>query len=139
MPCTALPYWRRPDPQESSLKIQISAAVGVAALLALVVGGASWAQGQPEREPEEPTVFPDGPNRDEVFYFCTACHGSDLVRAQGHTRERWAEVLQIMVEKHNMAELDGEELTYTLDYLAKAFPPRGRVYSNPFLNRKTAD
>lgn len=115
------------------------AAALAAVLLALAAGGTVIAQTQPEREPEEPTVFPDGPHRDEVFYFCTACHGSDLVRAQGHSRERWAEVLQIMVEKHNMAELDPDELAFTLDYLAKAFPPKGRAYSNPFLNRKSAN
>jgi hypothetical protein len=115
-------------------------AVAVAALLTVAAGGVaqvqSPAQSQPEREPEEPTVFPEGEYREEAFYLCTACHGSDLVRAQGHTRERWAEVLKIMVERHNMAELEGEELDKTLDYLARAFPPKGRVYSNPFLNRK---
>lgn len=116
------------------------AAVVVAASLALVAGGAVLAQSSPsEREPEEPSVFPDGENRDEVFYICTACHGSDLVRAQGHSRERWAEVLTIMVEKHNMAPLEGEDLDKTLDYLAKAFPPKGRGYTNPFLNRTTAN
>lgn len=115
------------------------AAVAAAMLLALAAGSIAIAQNQPEREPEEPTVFPDGPHRDEVFYFCTACHGSDLIRAQGHSRERWAEVLKIMVEKHNMAELDAEELDFTLDYLARAFPPKGRAYSNPFLNRKTTE
>ena len=121
------------------------AAVVMAASLAVAAGGAvlapsSFGQSAPaEREPEEPTVFPDGENRDEVFYVCTACHGSDLVRAQGHSRERWAEVLTIMVEKHNMAPLEGEDLDKTLDYLAKAFPPKGRAYSNPFLNRKTRE
>lgn len=116
------------------------AAVAVAALLAVAAGSAVLAQSSvpAEREPEEPTVFPEGENRDEVFYFCTACHGSDLIRAQGHSRERWAEVLTIMVEKHNMAPLEGEDLDKTLDYLAKAFPPKGRGYSNPFLNRRTA-
>lgn len=109
------------------------AAIAAAALLALAAGSVV---AQVDREPEEPTVFPDGEHRDETFYLCTACHGSDLVRAQGHTRERWAEVLKIMVERHNMAELEGEELDKTLDYLAKAFPPKGRVYSNPFLNRR---
>lgn len=90
---------------------------------------------QEEREPEEPTVFPDGEYRDEVFYLCTACHGSDLVRAQGHSRSRWADVLKIMVERHNMVELEGEELDKVLDYLAAAFPPKGRQYSNPFLKQ----
>lgn len=114
----------------------VHAALAAAALLAVAAGGVAVAQSQPEREPEEPTVFPEGEYRDEAFYLCTACHGSDLVRAQGHTRERWAEVLKIMVERHNMAELEGEELDKTLDYLARAFPPKGRVYSNPFLNRR---
>lgn len=113
------------------------AAFVAAALLALCVGNAVLAQRQAEREPEEPTLFPDGEHRDEVFYLCTACHGSDLIRAQGHSRERWAQVLEIMVEKHNMAPLEGEDLQNTLDYLAKAFPPKGRGYTNPFLNRRT--
>jgi hypothetical protein len=114
-----------------SMKL-VYAAVAAAALLAFAAGSAA----QDEREPEEPTVFPEGEYRDEAFYLCTACHGSDLVRAQGHTRERWAEVLKIMVDRHNMAELEGEDLDKTLDYLAKAFPPKGRSYSNPFLNRR---
>lgn len=108
------------------------AAVAAAALLAVAAGSVA----QDEREPEEPTVFPEGEYRDETFYLCTACHNSDLVRAQGHSRDRWAEVLKIMVDRHNMAELEGEELDKTLDYLAKAFPPKGRVYTNPFLNRR---
>lgn len=116
----------------------------LAALLALFAMEGSGALAQPatpqaERAPEEPTVFPDGDHRDDVFYRCTACHGSDLVRAQGHTRERWAEVLAIMVERHNMPPLDGEELNQTLDYLARAFPPRGKSYTNPFLNRRPAN
>lgn len=115
----------------------VYAAALAATLLAFAAGSVvAQAQNQDEREPEEPTVFPDGEYRDETFYLCTACHGSDLVRAQGHSRERWAEVLKIMVERHNMAALEGEELDRTLDYLAKAFPPKGRVYSNPFLNRR---
>lgn len=114
----------------------------MAALAAMV--GLSFAAAPPvlaqqaqqvEREPEEPTVFPDGEHRDEVFYLCTACHGSDLVKAQGHSRSRWADVLKIMVERHNMAELEGAELDKVLDYLATAFPPKGRQYSNPFLKQ----
>ena len=90
-----------------------------------------------EREPEEPTVFPDGKHRDEAFYYCTACHGSALVTAQGHSRQRWAEVLNIMVERHSMPPLEGDDLEQMLDYLATAFPPRGRSAPSPFLNRKT--
>ena len=112
----------------------LAAMLGVSLAAASPVSAQQVPQGQPaEREPEEPSVFPDGENRDEVFYLCTACHGSDLVRAQGHSRSRWADVLKIMVERHNMAELEGEELDKVLDYLAAAFPPKGRQYSNPFL------
>ncbi len=92
-------------------------------------------QAQAEREPEEPTVFPDGENRDEVFYICTTCHGSALVRAQGHSRERWSGVLDFMVERHGMPEPSKEDRDMMLDYLAKAFPPKGRGYSNPFLKQ----
>lgn len=115
----------------------LAAMLGQGLFLALVAAppvSAQQAQ-QVEREPEEPDVFPAGENRDEVFYLCTACHGSDLVKAQGHSRSRWADVLKIMVERHNMAELEGEELDKVLDYLAAAFPPRGRQYSNPFLKQ----
>lgn len=96
-------------------------------------GGISGIVRAQDPEPEEPTVFPDGEHRDEAFYYCTACHSSALVRAQGHSRDRWAEVLQIMVEKHSMVPLEGEDRDKMLDYLAKAFPPKGRAYSNPFL------
>lgn len=108
---------------------------------ALLLGGAAIspmlvrAQTQAEAEPEEPTVFPDGENRDEIFYICTACHSSAIVRAQGHSRERWAEVLASMTEKHGMIAPEGEEREVMLNYLAKAFPPRGRVYTNPFLKQ----
>ena len=51
---------------------------------------------------EEPTVFPAGEHRDEVFYFCTACHSSRLVRNQAMTRERWDVTLTWMTERHNM-------------------------------------
>jgi len=96
-------------------------------------GFATGAQTAPEPEPEEPTVFPEGAFRDEAFYICTACHGSALVRAQGHTRSRWAEVLEIMTEKHGMVAMEGADREAMLDYLAAAFPPKGRTYSNPFL------
>ncbi len=108
-------------------------------LAVLLIGGtAGYSARAEDREPEEPTVFPDGKHRDDVFYYCTACHGSALVKAQGHSRQRWAEVLDIMVQRHNMPPLEGEALDETLDYLAAAFPPRGRSAPSPFLNRQPA-
>src|SRR5512134_2843120 len=72
---------------------------------------------------EEPTVFPAGEDRDEVFYFCTACHSSRLVRNQAMTRERWDATLTWMTERHNMPPLEGEDRERFLDYLTQAFGP----------------
>lgn len=72
---------------------------------------------------EDPSVFPDGTNRDEVFYYCTACHSSRLVSNQRMSRERWDESLTWMTERHGMGELEGEMREAFLDYLADAFGP----------------
>jgi hypothetical protein len=72
---------------------------------------------------EEPSVFPEGPYRDEVFYLCTACHSSRLVRNQAMSRERWDETLTWMSERHGMPELEGEERAHFLDYLTAHFGP----------------
>jgi hypothetical protein len=69
---------------------------------------------------EEPSALPDGPHRDEVFYVCTACHSSRLVKNQGMSRERWDQTLRWMTERHGMAPLEGEERQRFLDYLATA-------------------
>jgi hypothetical protein len=73
---------------------------------------------------EDPSAFPDGPHRDEVFYLCTACHSSRLVRNQALSRERWDATLSWMSERHGMAELVGEERERFLDYLTASFGPR---------------
>lgn len=82
-----------------------------------------------------PEVMPEGADREEVFYFCTACHGSALIRRQGISRERWDGLLTWMTERHGMAPLEGADRERFLDYLASAFPPRQREYINPFLRR----
>ena len=82
-----------------------------------------------------PENLPEGPNREEVFWFCTACHSSELVRRQGLSRESWDELLTWMTERQGMAPLEGAEREKYLDYLAEALPPRRRGFSNPFLNR----
>jgi hypothetical protein len=93
--------------------------VPAAALAALAVAGVAAAQ----EVAEEPAVFPDGPYRDEVFYLCTACHSSRLVRNQAMSRERWDETLTWMSERHGMPELEGEERARFLDYLSAHFGP----------------
>jgi hypothetical protein len=98
----------------------------------------SLAQSASARDPQEtPEAFPDGPNREETFYFCTACHNFKLTAAQGMTREKWDETLQWMTVKHNMPKLEGDDLKKILDYLATALPPKSQgqgVWKNPFLN-----
>jgi hypothetical protein len=92
-----------------------------AVLAGLLLAGAAWAQ----EIAEEPSAFPDGPHRDEVFYLCTACHSSRLVRNQAMSRERWDATLTWMSERHGMPELAGEERVRFLDYLTASFGPAG--------------
>ena len=91
----------------------------LAALASLALAGAAAGQ----EVAEEPSVFPDGPYRDEVFYLCTACHSSRLVRNQAMSRARWDETLTWMSERHGMPELEGEERARFLDYLSAHFGP----------------
>lgn len=83
-------------------------------------------------------MFPAGPNRDEAFYACIACHNFKLVAAQGLSREKWGETLDWMVSKHNMPALATDERSKVLDYLAEVFPPKAPSqqggWKNPFLN-----
>ena len=83
---------------------------------------------------EKPEDFPAGPNREDTFYFCTACHGFKLVAQQGMSRERWDESLAWMTERHRMPKLEGKDLEKVLDYLATAFPERRQQggWKNPF-------
>ncbi len=82
---------------------------------------------------EGPEQYPDHPNRDDAFYFCTACHSFKLVAAQGMSRDRWDESLTWMVKRHNMPDVQGEDRKKILDYLEKAFPerPNPRGWQNP--------
>lgn len=86
---------------------------------------------------EESSVLPEGHGRDEVFYFCTACHSSLLVRNQAMSRERWDETLSWMTERHGMSELEGAERALFLDYLTAHFGPAkdGGPSRSPFLTQ----
>ena len=84
-----------------------------------------------------PENLPEGANREEIFWFCTACHSSELIRRQGLARDRWDELLTWMTDRHGMAPLEGAERDKYLDYLSEALPPRRqRGFTNPFLNRQ---
>ena len=95
----------------------------------------SRAQPKGEQPPQEqPEQYPDGPNREDTFYFCTACHGFKIVAQQGMSRMRWNETFDFMVRRHNMPDVQGEERERMLDYLAGAFPERRQPggWKNPF-------
>jgi hypothetical protein len=104
----------------------------------LATGMSAYAQQQTfEPRIEEPEEFPDFPGREDTFYACSACHNFSLVAQQSMSRERWDGILNLMAERHGMAEVKGKDREAILDYLEKAFPqsdaPRG--WQNPFLNR----
>jgi hypothetical protein len=90
--------------------------------------------GQSRQAEEQPEQYPSGANRDDAFYFCTACHSFKIVAAQGMSRERWDESLDWMVKRHNMPDVQGEDRQKILDYLASAFPERREPggWKNPF-------
>ena len=98
-------------------------------IVAVLVLGATLAVA----DDETPESFPEGPGREETFYFCAACHGGAIIKQQGLTRERWSDVFDVMTEKHGMPVLEGDERKQMLDYLTQAFPPRRRTPANPFL------
>ncbi|GAB4198456.1 MAG: hypothetical protein OHK0024_37060 [Thalassobaculales bacterium] len=92
------------------------AALAALALAALAAGAA------PAQE-ESPDSLPPGPGREETFYGCAACHSMQLVTRQGMSRERWAETLKWMTERHGMPELPADDEKLILDYLAAQFGP----------------
>jgi hypothetical protein len=116
-------------------------ALALAAALAVALpardGAGQSQQAQPKHakpQEERPEDYPDGPSREDTFYFCTACHGFKLVAAQGMSRARWNETFDVMVSRHNMPDIQGEERARMLDYLEGAFPERKQPggWKNPF-------
>jgi hypothetical protein len=107
--------------------------LGALVVLALILPAAA----QPKREraaEEAPEQYPAGPNRDDTFYFCTACHGFKIVAQQGMSRERWDDTFNVMVKRHGMVDVQGEQREQMLDYLTSAFPERRAPggWKNPF-------
>ena len=122
-------------------RMRIAAVLGgivAAAALGLLVAPDGAAQSRRERPPqEEPEHYPDGPNREDTFYFCTPCHSFKIVAAQGMSRERWDETLTFMVTRHKMPDVQGQDREKMLDYLTAAFPERRAPggWKSPFAPR----
>ena len=109
----------------------LAAAAVLVALPALDGAGQSKRVRPAEEQPEQ---YPDGPNREDTFYFCTPCHSFKIVAAQGMSRARWNETLDFMVTRHKMPDVQGADREKILDYLASAFPERTQPggWKNPF-------
>ncbi len=109
----------------------LAALLLLVALPALDSGGAAEARAAQEEQPEH---YPDGPNREDTFYFCTACHGFKIVAQQGMSRARWNETFDFMVTRHKMPDVQGADREKMLDYLERAFPERRQPggWKNPF-------
>lgn len=114
-----------------------ASAMGALILGACMATTIAQAQGPaPAFSPKDEQVedLPAGPGRDETFGMCTACHGFKLVSAQGMTREKWDDTLRWMTERHNMPDIQGEDRTVILDYLAAHYPPKAPSRSGGFRN-----
>jgi mono/diheme cytochrome c family protein len=116
---------------------RISASVAALALGAAILPVPLLAQGAaPAFVPKDERMedLPAHPGREETFGFCTACHGYKLVSNQGMSREKWDETLTWMTERHRMPDLQGEDRTVILDYLAQAHPPKAPSRTGGFRN-----
>lgn len=105
-------------------RVSRRALVGTFATALATVAGQPGPAVHAQPADEIPEPYPDGPNREAAFYFCTACHGFKVVAAQGMSRERWDDSLTWMTERHRMPKLEGQERGYVLDFLSAAFPER---------------
>ena len=67
--------------------------------------------------------LPEGEGKYRVMGFCTICHSIRIVVQQGLNRNSWTEVLETMVEEHEMPQLPPEELEIIIDYLTRFYGP----------------
>ena len=118
----------------AKLAAAIQTSTIIVALIALALFSAPHVLAQTKAPEEAPEQYPAGEHRDDTFYFCTACHGFKIVAQQGQSRERWSETFDVMVSRHGMVDVQGEQREQMLDYLTKAFPERRAPggWKNPF-------
>ncbi len=108
-------------------RAKLAAAVRTRAFVAILLASLIPVPGpnaQTKAPEEAPEQYPAGEHRDDTFYFCTACHGFKIVAQQGQSRDRWNETFDVMVSRHGMVDVQGEQREQMLDYLARAFPER---------------
>lgn len=89
--------------------------------MVLAAGGIGG--GGPAAADDESVGLPEDSGLEEVVAYCGACHSMKLVVQQGLSRGDWAELLEWMYDEQGMAELEPDEETLVLDYLAKHVGP----------------
>ncbi len=131
VPDTSLTAKFRDDRAKLAAAVRTRAFVAILLASLIPVDGTNAQTKAPEEAPEQ---YPAGKHRDDTFYFCTACHGFKIVAQQGQSRARWDETFDVMVSRHGMVDVQGEQREQMLDYLAKAFPERRAPggWKNPF-------
>ena len=90
--------------------------LSVVALIGAVIG---WGWLAPSaRAAEDYGGLPEGPDRDAVYFNCSACHSIQLVTQQKLNRERWDDLLDWMVNENGMHPLSPWARTRIVNYLA---------------------
>ncbi len=84
---------------------------------------AAKAEARAAPEAEDFGVLVAAPGASETFAACAACHSERLVAQQGMTRAQWDELLDWMVEEHEMEPITGGPRATVLDYLARHYGP----------------
>jgi cytochrome c len=78
-------------------------------------------------EPEDFGGLPPGAGREETHAICGACHSLRLVTQQGLSADRWDELMDWMVERQGMAELQKDERRRIVSYLVQFYGPESRA------------
>ena len=100
----------RPEPVRRRLTARVSAGC----VFSLWVAASAAAQGDFDG-------LPPGPGQEDVYYTCNACHSLAIVKQQRLPRERWAYLMEWMVEEQGMQPLQPDELDRVVDYLAEHY------------------
>ena len=67
----------------------------------------------------------------ETHAYCAACHSERIVAQQGLTRPDWDELLEQMVEEHEMTPIEEPDRARVLDYLAAHYGPDRPNFPRP--------
>ncbi len=67
----------------------------------------------------------------ETHAYCTPCHSERIVAQQGLTRPDWDELLEQMVEEHEMNPIEEPDRARVLDYLAAHYGPDRPNFPRP--------